>query len=154
MTETSVTRKFEVAAIRPLWVLTLLATLLAAITRHWWSLALGIVALFVIGMIGASLHPTQSAGDLLRGPLEGPAAVVEQGLLSDDFQRLLVSRACTQLAMLLAAILAWIGIALLDWHWYVVLPVAYIIAALIGAVLKQRFVLAGGGPVESHGASA
>ena len=72
MPQSSVVRTFEIRAVRPLWLATIAATFLAGFTRHWWSVGAGLVALFIFGLIGASLHPLQSGSDLAKGQLEGP----------------------------------------------------------------------------------
>lgn len=142
MSESAVVRAFETRAIRPLWLVTIAATLAAGFASHWWSVLAGVVALFGFGMIGASLHPMQSFKDLSDGPLEGRVARIEQRITPDNTQRLLVSRACTYLTALLAAMLVWIGFALLHWRWFAVLPSSYATAGISGSILRYRFVLA------------
>jgi hypothetical protein len=153
MSESTVVRAFEIRVIRPWGLMTILATLLAAIARHWWSTSAGVVALFAFGMIGASLHPMQSFDDLVEGPLEGQVARIEQRGTSDEIQRLLVSRACTYLAVLLGGMFVWTGFAILNGRWFVILPGAYALAALIGRLLKSKFVLAPPRSVDSLNAS-
>lgn len=141
MSDSSVVRRFEICAVRPLWLATVAAAAVAAFTRHWWSLGAGVVAILLFGLIGASLHPMQSRSDLAEGPLEGPMAKLEQRSTPEEVQRLLVGRACTYLAMLLAAVLVWPAFAFLRWRWFVAIPSAYVIAALTGGILKYTFVL-------------
>jgi len=44
MSESAVVRTFETRAVRPLWLATILAALAAAITQHWWSVGVAILA--------------------------------------------------------------------------------------------------------------
>jgi hypothetical protein len=141
MSDWTVIRKFEVRAIRPLWLVTILGTIAAGLTRHWWSLLAGVVALFALGVVGAGLHPLQSSGDLAKGPLDGPVGKLEQRVIPTEVQRALVARACTQLSLLLAAMLSWALFAFIRWRWFVVLPLGYLVAVLFGGILKYKFTM-------------
>src|SRR5665213_1699252 len=72
MSDSNVARRFEIRAVRPLWLTTIAAAVTTGLTQHWWSFLVSAVALFLFGMIGASLHPSQSHTDLVRGPITGP----------------------------------------------------------------------------------
>ena len=66
---------------------------------RWWWLGATVLGVLYLGAIGAKLHPLQSASDLAEGPLGGPAARAESEALPPEVKRLLVSRACTKVAI-------------------------------------------------------
>jgi hypothetical protein len=141
MSDRRFVRRLETGVIRPLWAAAIIAAVTAGFTRHWWSLAAAIIAAFCLGLIGSGLHPLQTARDLAEGPLEGPASIPDERLVSGNTQLVLVGRACTRLALLLGFAVAWIAFASLHLRWFIGLPMAWLGAVLMGGFLKYRFVL-------------
>ena len=83
-------RRFETRVLRPAWFTTVLASIIDAFTRHWSSLVAGVLALYCLGVVGAGLHPMQTARDVSAGPLESAAAIAEERLTSLSSQLALV----------------------------------------------------------------
>ena len=132
-------RSFEVRVLRPLQLLFAALTILLLLRAVWlWAAASGL-AVFYIGTIGARLHPLQTTADLMRGPLNNPSAISEANTLPEAVKRILVSHACTRVAILLTltfAIVLWRGAGL---EWYFVAVAAWPILLLTGALLKLAF---------------
>jgi hypothetical protein len=133
-------RHFESVALRPFWALTLVAGITAAFSGAWGSVALAALLLWFLGITGSALHPLQSARDLTEGPLENPAAAVEEELLSVPFQAGMVSRASMHLSMAIGIAGAWIAIVWLHWRWYAALPLAYLLMVWVGGAMRYVFV--------------
>ena len=74
-------RRFELAVLRPLQIAFVVAAIVSVFHGMWWCLGGCVVGVFALGVIGASLHPLQSASDLAQGPIESPAARVESRLV-------------------------------------------------------------------------
>ena len=95
-------RRFELLLLRPLWVAVLAVAIYLAISGMWIWIAACVAALMYIGLIGATLHPRQSAADLAQGPLEGPAGKAEAQTLTTSEQVELVGKASTRVGLLMA----------------------------------------------------
>jgi|HubBroStandDraft_2_1064218.scaffolds.fasta_scaffold340871_2 hypothetical protein len=53
-------KRFELWFLRPLWGMTILVILAAAINSRWWWVVGGVLSILYTGVIGAKLHPTLS----------------------------------------------------------------------------------------------
>lgn len=134
-------RRFEVAALRPIQITFLVAAIACLFQGRWWWLAGCVVGLLYVGTIGAKLHPFQTASDLAQGPVEGPAAIVESVLLTQDQRRRLVGEASTRVGILSGVALFVLLLAALQWRWYWAGPAALFGLVSIGGTLKYLFVL-------------
>jgi len=123
-----------------LQVVLLLSAAASLFEGLWWWLGVCILGLFYLGIVGAKLHPLQTATELVEDPLEeGTAARLESKLLPPNIQQSLVGRACTQVGILVglvAGVVAWFG---LGWSWYLALIVASFAMLIAGALLKLAF---------------
>jgi hypothetical protein len=141
MSEQGLVRRFEVRVLRPLWIVAIASGILLAFASLWWSVGVAVLTVLALGTVGSGLHPLLTAAQLVEGPVKTAAAHAEAIVLPGDVQLSLVARACTQLAILIGLVLSWIGIALLDWRWFLAVPAAWAAATFVGGLLKFRFVL-------------
>lgn len=132
-------KRFEIVVLRPLQVLFVVAALTVLFKGMWLLLTACIFGLFYLGIIGAKLHPSQSARDLAQGPLEGPAAAIESALVRPEVKRVLVGHACTRVGILIGLGIGAVLWATLDCRWYFVLLVVLPSMLLAGALLKVAF---------------
>ena len=100
-----------------------------------------------VGFIGARLHPTLDASQLREGPTEGEPAIVEMAAMSKDERLTLIAAALNRLIPLFATLLAANLLVLATWKWYVAIPVAFIGAILLTAVIGGTF----GKSLKRHG---
>jgi hypothetical protein len=121
-----------------LWVVIVIFIIKGA----WFWVVGAILGLFYLGIIGSKLHPYQSASDLEKGSLKSEGAQVEDILISPEEQRLLVGQACTRIGLLIGVTTGTILWGLIGWSWYFALPLAFIIALFLGAILKVIFKVA------------
>jgi MFS family permease len=132
-------RRFEVFVLRPLNVLTGVAAVVLLVEHRWVLGALCVAGSFYVGLVGASLHPLQSARQLARGSIDTPAATLEAELLPSEVKNQLVDRACTWVGLFLGLATAGLLYAGLSWRWYAVFPVAAFCVMVSGACLKLIF---------------
>jgi hypothetical protein len=132
-------RSLELYVLRPLWIATLAVAALLAICGLWLWLIAPVVGLLYLGVIGSKLHPLQSAQELSQGPLEGPAARVEQAAPSADVGNLLVGHACTRVGILVGCAIGLAAWATLGWRWYAAAVLGFFAVAIVGGTLKVVF---------------
>jgi hypothetical protein len=132
-------RRFELAVLRPLQIAFVVAAIVSVFQGMWWCLGGCVVGVLALGVIGAGLHPLQSASDLSQGPTESPAARVESRLLPPEVQSALVGRACTGVGILLGLTATAVFWGLIGWSWYIAIPLAWVAAIFSGALLKLVF---------------
>jgi hypothetical protein len=132
-------RRFELFFLRPLWAVTVLVTVAAAVKAQWWWAAGGVLAIPYVGVIGAKLHPSLTAAQLSDGPLTGEAAVRESAAMHLTDKNNLVAHACNRVAHLMAFVLAAYLMAVAGWRWYLGLPAAFFGSALLGGLLRVAF---------------
>jgi hypothetical protein len=132
-------RRFEIVILRPLQIVFLVSAVVFLFKGMWWWLAGCAVGVFYLGIVGSKLHPFQSASDLARWPLEGPAARIESELLPPEEMQMLVGHACTRIGILVGFIAGVASWAVLGWHWYFALLVVGATMVLVGALLKLAF---------------
>ena len=131
--------EFEKLILRPVYVGFLATVLICGMCAHFWWAVASMVACWLIGLIGAGLHPRQTAAQLAGGPLSGPAARRESASLTDEEQRLLVDKACTYVGLLIGISLVAVLLFAFAWHFYVAIPLGWIVTLTFGAILKLRF---------------
>ena len=132
-------KRFEIAILRPLYVVLLVSAAVFLFKGMWWWLAGCAVATFYLGIVGSKLHPLQSAADLAQGPIEGSGARIEAAVLPAVVKQMLVGHACTRVGIFLGVVggvVSWAGYGL---SWYFALVVACLIMLLAGALLKLGF---------------
>lgn len=130
--------RFEVFVLRPVWLAILGAAVFCLVSALWWWLAGAMVAAFWAGAIGAKLHPLQSASTLAKGPLNNPTARIED-LLPSRLQGRLLQRASAEVAMLVAAICAFLLIGVLGWRWYFAIPLVWLVVFVLYGALRTSF---------------
>ena len=131
-------RMFEIAILRPLQIGMVLLAGVFLFRALWWWVGACVLGLFYVGVVGAKLHPLQSAGQLAKGPLNGPMAEVEAALPS-GVKQLLLGHACTRVAILLGVVAGVVAWATFDWRWYAALLVGWAAMLLVGVILKLAF---------------
>src|SRR5450830_118738 len=112
-------RKFEIWVLRPLWIFFVAGIGLSAVQGRWALAAGGVIACFLVGVIGHGLHPKLSVRDVAAGPTSGAAAQLEAAQSTLSEKTWLVGRACTSVGLLVgiaAAVILW---RWLVWRWYV-----------------------------------
>lgn len=139
MAQATPIRRYEVAFLRPLWMIAVFALIALALRGYWWSVGVAVISLAYIGAIGAGLHPSLTANELTEGPVDSAPSQREAVILSQEIQHALIDRACTHTGILLGVWLCWAGIAFLRWHWFVVLPAAWFLAVFTAGFARFRF---------------
>lgn len=129
-------KRFEISVLRPLQILFLVSAVVFLFKGMWWWLAGCAADMFYLGIVGSKLHPLQTASDLSKGPMEGPAAQIESELLSPEVKQILVGHSCTRVGILLGVTAGVVSWAALGWRWYFSLLVAWFTMVLTGAILK------------------
>jgi hypothetical protein len=138
---TSPINRIERRILRPVWLATITAVVVALLGRHWWSAGAAVLGLLLLGHIGAGLHPLASARDLCNGPTSGMTAEREAALLPVGAQLALAARASTQIAVFFVLALSWLAIAGLRWRWFVAIPAAWVGGLLVGVLIRWRLVV-------------
>lgn len=132
-------KKFEVLILKPMQLVLTAAAIFFIVKTMWLWLAACVLGLFYLGIIGSKLHPLQSAADLAKGPLTGPAADIESALLRMDEKRRLVGQACTRVGILVGVSAGILLIAILEWPWYMALVGGWGAIVVVGALLSIAF---------------
>jgi hypothetical protein len=132
-------KRFELWFLRPLWGMTIVTILAAAINLRWWWVVGGVFSVMYLGVIGAQLHPSRSAMELAHGPQASAAAIAESNAMARAEKAALVMRACYRVAHLLMAWSAACFIIVLGWRWYIAIPAACFAWSVIAAVLILAF---------------
>jgi hypothetical protein len=132
-------KHFEIVILRPLQIVFLVSAAVFLLKGMWLWLAGCAVAVLYLGIVGSKLHPFQSASDLSKGPLEGPAARIESELIPPEVKQILIGHACTRVGILLGFITGVVSWAALGWRWYFAFLVVWVIMLLTGALLKLAF---------------
>jgi hypothetical protein len=132
-------KRFELWFLRPLWGITIVTILAAAIDLRWWWVVGGVFSVMYLGVVGAKLHPSQSAAELAQDPLTSAAAIAESNPMARAEQAALVMRASYRVAHLLMAWSAACFIVVLGWRWYVAIPAACFAWSVIAAALILAF---------------
>ena len=97
------------------------------------------VGVFYIGIIGANLHPLQSASELARGPLTNPMAKKELKSISPQQANLLVGHACTRVGILIGVGMGIIVFNLYHWSWLLSGISGIVSSVITGSILKLTF---------------
>jgi len=132
-------KHFEIVILRPLQIIFLVSAAVFLLKGMWVWLAGCAVAVLYLGIVGSKLHPFQSASDLSKGPLQGPAARIESELIPLEVKPILIGHACTRVGILLGFITGVVSWAALGWRWYFAFLVVWVIMLLTGALLKLAF---------------
>jgi hypothetical protein len=133
---TNKARRFELVILRPLQVSFVVLVLICLFQGMWWWLGGCIIAVLCLGLIGASLHPLQSASDLAQGPTRTSVAQKESELLPPEIVNVLVDRACTSIGILLGLTIGALLWGAIGWSWYIAIPLTLVAVVLTGATLK------------------
>ena len=132
-------RRFEIVVLRPLWLVFIAAGVFAALNGRWAWIGGSVLGCFLVGIIGARLHPHQSARDLASGPTTGVAALEEAQRLTFSEKTWLVDRACTAVGLLVGITLAIVLGVVVEWRWYIAIPLGCVALVIVGALLKMAF---------------
>jgi hypothetical protein len=132
-------RRFELSYLRPLWGMMIFLMVAAAVCSRWWWAVGGAFSILYVGVIGAKLHPSLSAAQLSQGPLTSTAAIAESSEMDRVEKAAIVKRACHRVAYLLTAWSTACFLFVFGWRWYVAIPAAIFVSALIGGLLIVAF---------------
>jgi hypothetical protein len=132
-------KRFEVVVLRPLQIIFTITAILFLFKGKWWGLSGCVVGLLYLGIVGSKLHPFQSASDLAKGPLNGPAAHLESELPQPEVKQVLIGHACTRIGILIGVATGVVTWAAFGWRWYFVLLVMWVTIMFSGAILKLAF---------------
>ena len=132
-------KRFELWFLRPLWGITIVTILAAAINLRWWWVVGGVLSVIYLGVIGAKLHPSQSAMELAQGPITSASAIADSNAMARAERAALLLRACYRVAHLLMAWSAACFMVVLGWRWYVAIPAACFAWSFVAAVLIMAF---------------
>lgn len=136
---TSQAKRFEIVILRPLQIVFLISAVAFLFQCMWWWLGGCFLGLLYLGIVGSKLHPLQSATDLAKGPLDGPAAQIESELIPAEPKKMLVGHACTRVGILLGVTTGVVVSLAVGWSWYLALPIALVTMLSTGALLKMAF---------------
>ena len=132
-------KRFELWFLRPLWGITIVTILAAAINLRWWWVVGGVLSVIYLGVIGAKLHPSQSAVELAQDPITSAAEIADSNAMARAERAALLLRACYRVAHLLMAWSAACFMVVLGWRWYVAIPAACFAWSFVAAVLIMAF---------------
>jgi hypothetical protein len=132
-------KRFEIMILQPFQILFIGCIILFLLKAMWLWAGGFLLAVFYLGIIGSKLHPLQSAADLSRGPLNTPLGQAESAILLLETKKLLVGHACTRTGILLGISIGALLWKFLGLHWFIGIPIIWILMILLGAILKIIF---------------
>lgn len=132
-------KRFERIIVRPIWVITVAVGLVELFRGSWWAFGGCCIGVLLINGLGSGLHPLQTSHELSQGPLMGPGAIREAAILTPADQLVLVSQACTKIAILVGIALLVVLWPISNWHWYWAVLAAWFGCVIVGGGLKFAF---------------